>query len=130
MPSIRVVHFGLGPIGAGVVRQIAARPGFRIVGAIDIDPGKVGKELAAVVGLKKPLGVKVQTDLAAVIKRTRPHVVVHCTSSSLLRVLPQLEALLKAKVAVVSTTEELAYPVRMHAKATAALDRLAKRSGV
>ena len=38
---IRVVHVGLGPIGAGVVRQVAARRGFRIVGAIYIDPAKV-----------------------------------------------------------------------------------------
>ena len=37
---IRVVHFGLGPIGAGVVRQVAARKGFKIVGAVDIDPAQ------------------------------------------------------------------------------------------
>ena len=30
---IRVLHYGLGPIGAAVVRQIADRRGFRIVGA-------------------------------------------------------------------------------------------------
>jgi hypothetical protein len=35
---IRVLHYGLGPIGAAVVRQIATRRGFRIVGAVDIDP--------------------------------------------------------------------------------------------
>ena len=36
------MHFGLGPIGAAIVKQVAARPGFKIVGAIDIDPAKVG----------------------------------------------------------------------------------------
>ena len=39
---IKVMHFGLGPIGAAVVRQVAARKGFKIVGAVDIDPAKVG----------------------------------------------------------------------------------------
>ena len=39
---IKVLHFGLGPIGAGVVRQVAQRKGFKIVGAVDIDPAKVG----------------------------------------------------------------------------------------
>ena len=39
---IKVLHFGLGPIGAAVVRQVAARKGFKIVGAVDIDPAKVG----------------------------------------------------------------------------------------
>ena len=38
---IRVLHVGLGPIGAAVARQIASRKGFRIVGAIDIDPKKI-----------------------------------------------------------------------------------------
>src|SRR5690349_13588253 len=127
MPTIRVVHLGLGPIGAGVARQIAARPGFKIVGAVDIDPAKVGKDLGAIIGVKKKLGVKVQPDLAKVLKATRPHVVVHCTSSSLKRVEPELEALIKAKVPVVSTTEELAYPMRTHKKIAASLDAKAKK---
>ena len=38
---IKVLHVGLGPIGAAVVRQIAGRKGFRIVGAADIDPVQV-----------------------------------------------------------------------------------------
>ncbi len=130
MPSIRVVHFGLGPIGAAVVRQIAARPGFSIVGAIDIDPTKVGLDLGKVVGLRKKLGVVVQADAAKVLKRAKPHVVVHCTSSSLALVQPQLDALLKAKVSVVSTTEELAYPARTHKTIAASLDALAKKSKV
>ena len=41
MATIRVMHFGLGPIGCAVARQIAARPGFKIVGGIDIDPAKL-----------------------------------------------------------------------------------------
>ena len=53
------MHFGLGPIGAAIVKQIAARPGFKIVGGIDIDPAKVGRDLGDVVGLPRRLGVKV-----------------------------------------------------------------------
>src|SRR5207248_7602128 len=37
-----------------------------------------------------------------------------CTSSSLKAVMPQIEAILKAKVPIVSTTEELAYPGYTH----------------
>ena len=40
---IKVLHFGLGPIGAAVVKQVADRKGFKIVGAVDIDPAKVGQ---------------------------------------------------------------------------------------
>ena len=39
---IKVLHFGLGPIGAAVVKQVASRKGLKIVGAVDIDPAKAG----------------------------------------------------------------------------------------
>jgi len=45
MPT-KVMIMGLGPIGAGVARQLAARRNFRIVAAVDVDPTKVGKDLA------------------------------------------------------------------------------------
>ncbi len=50
---IRVLHFGLGPIGLGIVRQVAERKGFKIVGAVDIDPAKVGRDLGDVAGLRQ-----------------------------------------------------------------------------
>jgi hypothetical protein len=130
MPNLRVFHFGLGPIGGAIVRQVAQHRGLTIVGAADIDPAKAGKDLGAVVGLKKRIGVSVQGDAARALKAARPHVVVHCTSSSLDTVMPQLELILASKAAVISTTEELAYPYRMHGARAKRLDRLAKKSGV
>ncbi len=47
--AIRVMHFGLGPIGAAVARQVATRRGFKVVGAVDIDPEKVGRDVGIVV---------------------------------------------------------------------------------
>lgn len=107
---IRVLHVGLGPIGAAVARQVATRSGFRPVGAVDIDPAKSGRDLGEVAGLDRRLRVRVSGDLRAVVKATRPDVAVLCTSSSLKKVWPQLEAVLRLKLPVVSTTEELAYP--------------------
>jgi 4-hydroxy-tetrahydrodipicolinate reductase len=128
MPSIRVLHFGLGPIGAAVVRQAAARPGFRIVGAIDIDPAKVGRDLGEVAGVGRPLKVKVMPDAKKAIKASKPDVVVLCTSSSLARVMPQIEAILKARVSIVSTTEELAYPVGKNMRHARRIHKLAKKA--
>jgi 4-hydroxy-tetrahydrodipicolinate reductase len=130
MPSIRVLHFGLGPIGSSIVKQVAERRGLKIVGAIDIDPAKTGRDLGDVTNLGRRLGVKVQSDAAQALKAARPDVVVHCTSSALERVLPQLEQILAAKAAVVSTTEELAYPFRMHPGPAKRLDARARKSGV
>ena len=115
---IKVLHFGLGPIGAAVVRQVAGRKGFKIVGAVDIDPAKVGRDLGEVAGVGRTLRVKVSDDAKKAIKATKPDVVVLCTSSSLKKVLPQIEAILKLKVPIVSTTEELAYPTKGEHEAT------------
>lgn len=127
---IRVMHFGLGPIGAAVVRQISERQGFRIVGAVDIDPIKVGKDLGEVAGLRRPLKVRVVNDARKAIKSGKPDVVVLCTSSSLKKVMPQLETILKLKVAVVSTTEELSYPSKGNLRYARAVHQLARKSKV
>jgi 4-hydroxy-tetrahydrodipicolinate reductase len=124
------MHVGLGPIGAGVVRQVAARKGLTIVGAVDIDPAKTGRDLGDVCGLGRALKVKVTDDIARTIKAVRPDVAVLCTSSSLKRVLPEFEAVLKLKVPIVSTTEELAYPVKSNRAVARKIDALAKRARV
>ena len=127
---IKVMHVGLGPIGVGVVRQVASRKGFVIVGAVDTDPAKIGRELGEVCGLSRKLRIKVTGDLARTIKTSKPDVAVLCTSSSLKKVVPEFETVLKAKVPIVSTTEELAYPVKSNAAAAKRIDALAKRARV
>src|SRR5262249_40166722 len=99
-------------------------------GAIDVDPAKVGRDLGVVVGLKKRLGVTILADPKRALKTAKPHVVIHCTSSSLDAVMPQLRAILAAKAAIVSTTEELAYPYYAAARHARQLDALAKRAKV
>ena len=60
--------FGLGPIGASVARQIVERPGFKIVGAIDIDPAKVGRDVGEVIGLSRRLRSKVSAAAADALR--------------------------------------------------------------
>jgi hypothetical protein len=127
---IRVLHVGLGPIGAGVVRQVAERKGFRIVGAADIDSAKAGRDLGEVAGVGRALRVKVSADVKKAIKASKPDVVVLCTSSSLKKVLPQMEEIIKLKVPIVSTTEELAYPTKANMKYARAIHQLARKSKV
>ncbi len=128
--AIRVVQFGLGPIGAAVVRQLASRKGFQMVGGIDIDPLKVGRDLGEVVSLDRKLKVSVSADAAKTLKASRPDVVVLCTSSSLKKVLPQIELILKARVPIVSTTEELSYPARSQKRLAMKVDQLARKAKV
>ncbi len=130
MPDIRVMHFGLGPIGAAVVKQVATRPGFKIVGAIDIDPAKIGRDLGDVVGLPRRLGVKVSGDAGKALKSAKPRVVVLCTSSSIKTVMPQIETILKSKTPIVTTTEELSYPGYTHIRQARQINAWAKKAKV
>ena len=125
-----MLHFGLGPIGTAIVKQVAARPGFKIVGAVDIDPAKSGRDLGDVVGLPKRLGVKISSDAVKALKYTKPDVAVLCTSSSIKKVLPQIETILKSKTAIVSTTEELSYPGYTHIRQARQIHALAKKAKV
>src|SRR5262245_12952605 len=129
MPT-RVMLMGLGPIGAGVARQLAARRAFRIVAAVDVDPAKAGRDLGEVADLGRKTGVTVVSDAAAVIRAARPQVAVLCTASTLRRVWPQIETVLKRRVPIVSTTEELAYPWRSNRPLARKIDALARKAKV
>lgn len=127
---IRVMHIGLGPIGTAVVRQVAKRKGLKIVGAVDIDPAKAGRDLGDVAGVGRALKVKVSPDTKKAIKAAKPDVVVLCTSSTLKKVLPHMVEILKLKVPIVSTTEELAYPSKANMKYARAIHAAAKKGKV
>jgi 4-hydroxy-tetrahydrodipicolinate reductase len=130
MPTIRVLHFGLGPIGSAVARQIASRPGFKLVGAVDVDPSMVGRDLGDVIELNRRVGVRVHDDAVRALKVAKPNVVVHCTGSAIKEVLADLETILKAKAAIVSTTEELSYPGYTHIRQARQIHALAKKARV
>ncbi len=129
MPT-RVLIMGLGPIGAGIARQLSARSNFRIVAAVDIDPAKAGKDLGEVIGLGRKTGVKVVAEAKSAIRKAKPQVAVLCTSSALKSVWPQLESILKLKLPIVSTTEELSYPWFSNRALARKIDAAAKQAKV
>lgn len=126
---MRIIQYGLGPIGAAITRLVASRPHAVFVGAIDRDPAKVGRDLGEVVALGHTLGVTVSDDAAAVLA-LEADVVIHGTGSYLHDVKDQLFMCLERRHNVVSTCEELAYPFRKHPALSAQLDDCARRYGV
>jgi hypothetical protein len=128
--KIRVIQYGIGPIGASIVRLMRQKNSLEIVGAIDTDAKKVGRDLGEVVGASDaPWGVLVSADAASVLAKPAD-VVVHSTSSYLTSVMDQLLACLGAGLCIVSTCEELAYPFRKHPQLSKTLDEAAKEEGV
>jgi hypothetical protein len=128
--KIRVVQFGVGPIGASILRLMRQKHSLEIVGAIDKDPAKAGRDIGEVAGAKEaPWGITVSSSAASVLAKP-VDVVLHTTSSYLPDVMDELLECVSAGSCVVSTCEELAYPFRKHPELSARLDAAAKEEGV
>ncbi|WP_448545894.1 NAD(P)H-dependent amine dehydrogenase family protein [Roseiflexus sp.] len=127
--ATRVVCYGLGPIGLSIARLACARSGIQVVGAIDIDPQKAGRDLGELLGIGTT-GIAVSADAATTLRNTRPDVVLHATRSSLADVVPQLQECIAAGADVISTCEELAYPWSVQPQIAADLDAAARAAGV
>lgn len=113
-----------------MARLMRGKARLELVGAIDKDPAKAGRDLGEVSGAENaPWGVTISADAAAVLAKP-VDVVVHSTSSYLPDVMDQLLACLEAGCCVVSTCEELAYPFRKHPELSKKLDAAAKEEGV
>jgi len=127
---IRVMQVGLGPIGAAVARQIVSRNGLQIVAAVDIDPQKVGRDVADVIESGRTLRVTVASDITKTIRAVKPDIAVLCTSSSLKAVVPQFLEVLKHRVPIVTTTEEAAYPAKRNRAVAKRIDEAARKARV
>jgi 4-hydroxy-tetrahydrodipicolinate reductase len=126
---IDIVHIGLGPLGQMMVRSALARGCFRIVGAVDTDPAKIGKDLGEFCGLAR-VGVTISGSLDEAIRGKSPQAAVVATVSSLAAFEPQVAQLAKAKLPVVSTCEELSYPWRTQPELAGRIDRICRDNGI
>lgn len=104
--TINVAQYGIGPIGAEITRLLLSKPWVRLVAAVDIDPDKIGRDVGEVIGLGREVGIKVTKELQG-----KPEVVCHSTGSRLREVSGQLKDLLSRGCHVVSTCEELSFPL-------------------
>jgi 2,4-diaminopentanoate dehydrogenase len=127
---IRVVHYGLGDIGSRIAQLTVAQRGIQVVGGIDRDTAKAGRDLAEVLGHDRPLGVPVSDDADEILKRTTPDVVIHATTSLFHEVYPQIIECVRARANVISTCEELVYPYPNNAAPAATLNQMAQLSAV
>lgn len=130
MRKVRIVLFGVGAIGSLVGKFLLEKEGVEIVGAVDVSMEKVGKDLGEVLGLERKVGVEVSESVDHVFSRVKPDIAIHATSSFLKDVHPQLVALIKNGVNVISTCEELVNPYYTDPVIAREIDALAKEYGV
>lgn len=127
--QIRVIQYGLGPIGAAVARLAAEREGLELVGGVDIVPDKVGKDVGEVIGLGRTLGFDTTKTLAETLKKSKADVVLHTTNSYFDLFKPQIMEILDAGLDIVSTSEELSFPWRDNKGEAEEIDKAAKKTG-
>ncbi len=127
MRKLNVVSYGVGVIGGLTAKFILEekRTHLNLVGAYDIDPKKVGKDIGEAVGLGRSIGIRISDDLDGVLTGD-VDVAIHTTSSFLRGAYPQLEAIVRRGVDVISSCEELSYPYVVDKRLSTKLDLLAK----
>ncbi|ABY94695.1 2,4-diaminopentanoate dehydrogenase [Thermoanaerobacter brockii subsp. lactiethylicus] len=129
MENIKVVVWGLGAMGSGIAKMILSKKGMEIVGAIDTDPNKVGKDLNEILGTNsKP--VYITSEPQDVIKKGSADIAVIATSSYVEKVFPLIKLAVESGINVITTAEEMAYPSAQHPELAKEIDRLAKENGV
>jgi len=128
--KIRVVQYGLGPIGCKVTQYLNERAHFDIVGAIDSDPKKVGTDLGHLAELKTPLGLQVTANSRDFLERVDADVVVLTTTSDLEKIRPQITEIISCGKNVVSTCEELMYPWVTNPEVAREIDNAARENEV
>jgi 4-hydroxy-tetrahydrodipicolinate reductase len=127
--KIKLAQFGLGPIGIETLKLAATKPWAEIIGAIDIDPLKVGKDLGELTQCKKLKGREVYGSLDDLMAKAKPDVILHTAVSRFKLAYSQLEPMARKGINVVSSCEELLCPQLREAKLAAKLDQLSKKTG-
>jgi 2,4-diaminopentanoate dehydrogenase len=115
---LEVIVIGAGPIGEGVARAVAARRGLTLVAVVDVDPNKLGRDVA---------GVAVRRDIPPLTEERR--VAVLTTTSSLAAIEPLVHECLARGMPVVSTCEELCWPWEA-SEIARRIDEAARKAGV
>jgi len=130
MKKIKVIQFGLGPIGLESLKLAAEQSWLEILGGVDIDPAKAGKTLAELTGCAALGGANVFPSLAALFAAVgTPDVVLHTAGSSAAASFAQMKPALERGISVASTCEELIFPALKTPDLAHDYDDLCRRTG-
>ena len=130
MEPIRVLQWGLGAMGSGMVRLMLEKSGIKVVAVIDSRPDYVGKDLGDVLGIGKKLGVIITDKPADVLKKEAVDVAVLATTSWVSEQMGDLRKVITAGINCISIAEEMADPYAQSPALAAELDQLAKKHGI
>jgi len=128
--EIKLVLFGIGPIGERIAKVVLGKKGMKIVGAVEIAKEKAGRDLGDVIKVGRKLGVIVTDDPDSLFAKITADVALIATGSYVRTVYSQVVKCIESGMNVVSTCEQLAYPWLTEPQLAKQIDELAKRRGV
>jgi 4-hydroxy-tetrahydrodipicolinate reductase len=128
--TVKVAVVGLGSVGQAVTRLLLQTPTVKVVGVADPAPSSAGKDLGTALGLPRRLRIKVDADPERFVRKLAADAAVVCTSSLLKEVKPQILGLVSRRIRVLTTCEELAFPVPPRVAGAREIARAAKAKKV
>lgn len=130
MKKIKVIQFGLGPIGLESLKLAAEQSWLEVAGGVDIDPAKAGRTLGDLTGVAALAGARVFPTIEALFAAVgKPDVILHTAGSSAAASFAQMRGALAEGVSVASTCEELIFPALKTPELAREYDELCRRSG-
>lgn len=128
--KIHVISYGLGPIGMKAARIVLDSPRLKMVGAVDIAPEKIGKDIGDLLGLNKRTGILISNDASKVFGSKHADVVLHATGSKIKKVYSQVQDIVSTGMNCVSSCEELFFPYSQNSHLSEQINTLAKEHNV
>ena len=127
--KVKVVQIGTGKMAKYTMRYVLEKGG-ELVGAIDVNPAVIGKDIGEIIGGEN-LGVKVTDlkDAEEMLKQVKPDICIVETMSLLKDVEEPLMLCAKLGINAVSTCEEAFYSWNSNPNLTKKIDELAKQTG-
>lgn len=128
MKDVKVVQYGCGKMSIYTMRYVIENGG-SIVGAVDINPDVIGKDVGEIIG-SEPIGVKVVSnqDAEEMLKEVNPDICIVTTMSLMSDVKDSLMLCAKLGINAITTCEEAFYPFNSNPVLTEEIDRLAKQN--
>ncbi len=128
MNKIRVVQYGTGKMSVYTMRYVYEK-GAEIVGAIDINPNVIGKDIGEIMGCENK-GVKVTSIEHAeeLLKELNPDICIITTMSLLSDLEKPLLLCAKLGINAITTCEEAFYSFNSNPTLTKEIDELAKQN--
>ena len=129
MKKVKMFQIGCGKMSKYTI-SYAFEKGFEVVGAVDVNPKLIGKDLSKVIGGKKT-GIIIGdvVDLKKLLKKSKANIAVITTMSLMADCEEVLLACAECGVNAITTCEEAFYPMSSHPKLTKKLDKLCKENG-